>query len=138
MRSVLVGTQIAFQQAFEISLLLTALLGPLAVGMSLLPVEAKAFVAWVTALFSIGVAKLSLNIVTGVAATLVANAKAGDHFWFLVFSAFLAPTLAMSLAAGGGMAAWSAIVAGQEQATGLAADAAMAVATKGRSLAMNK
>ena len=135
MRTVLVGTQIAFQQSFEISLLMTALLGPIALGMSLLPVDAKAFVAWITAIFAIGIAKLSLNIMTGVAATLVANAQAGDHFWFLVYAAFMAPTLALSLAAGGGMATWSAVVAGQEQATGLAADAAMAVATKGRSLA---
>ena len=135
MRLVLVGTQIAFQQAFEISLLMTALLGPIAMGCSLLPVAAKPFVAWLTALFSIGIAKLSLNIMTGVGATLVANAEAGDHFWFLVYSAFMAPVLALSLAAGGGMATWSAVVAGQEQATGLAADTAMAVATKGRSLA---
>ena len=135
MRTVLVGTQIAFQQSFEISLLMTALLGPIALGMSLLPVDAKAFVAWITAMFSIGVAKLSLNIMTGVAATLVANAGAGDHFWFLVYSAFMAPVLAMSLAAGGGMATWSAIVAGQEQATGLAADLGMGIVTKGRSLA---
>ena len=135
MRAVLVGTQIAFQQSFEISLLMTALLGPIALGMSLLPVDAKAFVSWITAIFSIGVAKLSLNIMTGVGATLVANAGAGDHFWFLVYSAFMAPVLALSLAAGGGMATWSAVVAGQEQATGLAADIGMGIATKGRSLA---
>ncbi len=135
MRVVLVGTQVAFQQAFEISLLMTALLGPIAMGCSLLPVDAKPFVAWITALFSIGIAKLSLNIMTGVAATLVANAGAGDHFWFLLYAAFMAPVLALSLAAGGGMATWSSVVAGQEQATGLAADLAMGIATKGKSLA---
>ncbi len=47
----------------------------------------------------------------------------------------MAPVLALSLAAEGGMATWSSVVAGQEQAIGLAADLAMGIATKGKSLA---
>lgn len=135
MKGVLIATHTAFQQAFEMALLMTGLLGPLALGGTMLPLPSRPLIAWITAMFSIGIAKLSLNIVTGLTATLVANAESGDHFWFLVFIAFIAPTLSLSLAAGGGMATWGAIAEGQQKAADLAADVGTAVVTKGMSKA---
>lgn len=108
-RGFLIAVQIAFQQLLEVSLLLTALLGPLAVGLTLLPVGAKAIYAWLTSMLSVGIAKLSFNIMAGTAATIVASADAGDSLWFLIYAAIFAPFLAMALAAGGGMAIWSSI-----------------------------
>lgn len=135
MKGVLIATHTAFQHAFEMALLMTALLGPLALGVTLLPLASKPLIAWITAMFSIGIAKLSLNIMTGLVAALVANAESGDHFWFLVFIAFIAPTLSLSLAAGGGMATWGAIAEGQQKAANLAADFGTAVITRGMSKA---
>ena len=115
-RFLMLGLQAAFQNTLEVSLLMTALLGPMALGASLLPVGAKPIFAWVTAMASVGIAKLSFNIVVGLAATIIANAEAGDHLWFLVYVGLMAPLLSMSLAAGGGMAVWQAVTNGAKGA----------------------
>lgn len=132
-RSFLLGMQVAFQETFECSLLLTALLGPLAVGGSLLPITAKPIVTWLTGLFSVGIAKLCFNIMCGLSAAVVANAKSGDPLWFLIFIGFLAPLLSMALAAGGGMAVWSTLAEAGNNAAGAAADLTAAVVTRGKS-----
>ena len=132
-RGLLLACQQAFQQSFELALLLTGLLGPLALGGSLLPLPVKPLIAWITGMFSIGVAKLCLNIVVGFGAAIVAQSDAGDPLWFLLFIGFLAPTLAMSIAAGGGMAVWNIVSEGQMQAVEAAAGVTTAVVTKGRS-----
>lgn len=120
-RASLISWQVAFQQLLECSLLLTALIGPLAMGLSLLPVSSKAVYAWLTAMFSVGMAKLYFNIIAGLAATTIVSADAGDPMWFLQFVAIQAPILSATLAAGGGMAVWSALTAqGAAVAKGLA------------------
>lgn len=108
-RGILIAIQIAWSQLFEVSIITTALLGPIAVGCSLLPVGAKAIYAWLVALFSTGLTKLCYNTMVGTAATVIMNSEAGDSLWFLIYGAFLAPFFAMALAAGGGMAVWSSI-----------------------------
>lgn len=134
-RGLLLACQQAFQQAFELSLLLTALLGPLALGGSLLPVPVKPLIAWVTGMFSIGIAKLCLNIVSGFGAAIVAQSDASDPLWFLLFIGFLAPAIAMSLAAGGGISVWNVVSEGQMKAIEFTADMTAAVVTKGKSMA---
>ncbi len=56
-RGWLFALAIAFQWIIEVCMLLTALLGPLAVGGSLLPVGQKAIFAWLTGFFSVGMIK---------------------------------------------------------------------------------
>lgn len=106
-----VGMQWAFSNLLEASMLLTALLGPLAVGGSLLPVGpgGKAIAAWLTGFFSIGIAKLSFNIIAGVTAGLIVNSGPQDTLWFVLLVGFLAPILALALAAGGGMAVFHSL-----------------------------
>ncbi len=106
---ILVSVQVAFQAFLEVSLIFTAMLGPMALGLSLLPVGAKPIYAWLTAMFSVGIAKLCFNIVVGVVATAVVNADTGNELWFLIFASILAPFIALGLATGGGMAVWSSI-----------------------------
>ena len=72
--AVIVATQGAFQYAIEVSMLMTALLGPIAVGLSFLPLGAKPIYAWLTGFWSLGICKLSLNIITGLVATAVQDA----------------------------------------------------------------
>lgn len=103
----LVSLQVAFQALLEVSLIFTAMLGPMALGLSLLPVGAKPIYAWLTAMFSVGIAKLCFNIVVGVVATAVVNADTGNELWFLIFVSVLAPFVSIALASGGGMAVWS-------------------------------
>lgn len=108
-RGWLMAFGIAFQWITEISMLLTALLGPLAVGGTLLPVGQKAIFAWLTGFFSIGMVKLSFNIINGLVATLVLNAGANDPMIFAFATGLLSPILALTLAAGGGMAVFNSL-----------------------------
>ncbi len=106
----LIAFSIAFQWIVEISFLLTALLGPLAVGGSLLPVGQKAIFAWLTGFFSVGMVKLSFNIIVGLVATLVARSNTENNSMIFAFATgLLAPILSLVLAAGGGMAVFNSL-----------------------------
>lgn len=126
--SLLIAFQYAFQNLLEFSLLLTILLGPLAVGGSLLPVEGKPVYAWLTAIFSLFVAKLCFNITAGLASTIMVDVEQIDHLWFAVFIGVLSPIFSTALAAGGGMAVWSSIT--NMVATGVGVAATSGVASK--------
>ena len=108
-RGWLMAFGIAFQWVVEVSLLLTALLAPLAVGGSLLPIGQKAIFAWLTGFFSVGIVKLSFNIIVGLIATIVLNAGDSDPMVFAFATSILAPILSLALAAGGGMAVFSSL-----------------------------
>lgn len=103
-RGWLFALAIAFQWIVEVCLLLTALLGPLAVGGSLLPVGQKAIFAWLTGFFSVGMIKLCFNIISGLVSTMVLNSDNNDPMIFAFAIGILAPILSVVLAAGGGMA----------------------------------
>ncbi|MGD2184387.1 hypothetical protein [Lusitaniella coriacea] len=108
-RGWLIAFGVAFQWVVEISLLLTGLLGPLAVGGSLLPVGQKAIYAWLIGFFSVGMVKISFNIIAGLVATLVVNAGENDPLIFAFAVGLLAPLLAMVLSAGAGMAIFNSL-----------------------------
>jgi len=108
-RGWLMAFGIAFQWVVEVSMLLTGLLAPLAVGGSLLPIGQKAIFAWLTGFFSVGIVKLSFNIIVGLIASVVLNAGDSDPMVFAFASSILAPILALALATGGGMAVFSSL-----------------------------
>lgn len=108
-RGWLIAFSIAFQWIVEISMLLTGLLGPLAVGGTLLPVGQKSILAWLTGFFSIGMAKLSFNIICGLVATLIVNAENSDPLIFAFATGLLAPILSVVIATGGGWAVFSSL-----------------------------
>ncbi|OKH35717.1 hypothetical protein NIES2119_19675 [[Phormidium ambiguum] IAM M-71] len=108
-RGLLIAFGMAFQWLVEITWLLTALLGPLAVGGTLLPVGQRAIFAWLIGFYSVGLIKLSLNIVTGLVATLVVNAGDNDPMIFAFAVGLLAPILSLALAAGAGKAVFDAL-----------------------------
>lgn len=99
----------AYQWGIEFTMLLTALLGPLAVGGSLLPFGAKPIFAWLTGYFSVGMAKLCFNIIVGLCGQLIANSQENQPMIFLLFVGLVSPILASALAAGGGLAVWTGL-----------------------------
>ena len=114
-KNFLVSLQYAFQNLIEATMLLIALLGPIAVGGSLLPVAGKPIFAWLTGFFSIGIAKISFNIIAIVTAAVIVNGP-GQNFnadpdlmWFIIFLGVLAPILSLLVAAAGGFAVFSGI-----------------------------
>jgi len=107
---VLMAFQIAFAQLIEASLLLTAVMGPIAVGATLLPFGAKPLYAWLTSFFSLGLAKLSYNIISGiVAVSFYKQSGGGDSMGAAIFFGLLAPILALAAAGGGGLAVFNGI-----------------------------
>lgn len=114
-KNFLISLQYAFQNLIEATMLLIAALGPLAVGASLLPVAGKPIYAWLTGLFSAGIAKISFNIIAAVTAAVIINGPAEnpnanpDLMWFIIFLGILAPLLSLAVAGAGGFAVFSAI-----------------------------
>jgi hypothetical protein len=107
--SVLYWMQMAYQNLLEASLIITALLGPIAVGGSLLPYGPKAIFAWLIGFFSVGFARLCFNIIVGLASVVATSSEGGDPFWFALFAGLFAPLLASSLAGGAGIMVWTSI-----------------------------
>ncbi|WP_392531302.1 hypothetical protein [Nostoc sp. C117] len=114
-KNFLVSLQYAFQNLIEATMLLIAALGPIALGGSLLPVVGKPIFAWLTGFLSIGIAKISFNIIAVLTAAVIVNGPGQnpnvdpDLMWFMIFLGVLAPILSLVVAAAGGFAVFSAI-----------------------------
>ncbi|MBF2050776.1 MAG: hypothetical protein IGS54_26005 [Elainella sp. C42_A2020_010] len=108
------GWQWAFTNLLELSMLITGLLGPIAVAGSVIPMQSRPIWAWLIGFFSLGMAKFSYNVIVGLAATVVvaADAQDGGDFSFLLLISILAPILALALASGAGMAVFRGISGG--------------------------
>jgi hypothetical protein len=110
-QTLLYAFQWAFANILEIALLLTGLMGPLAVAGALM-FDGKSLWGWLTGFFAIGMAQICYNIIVGVAAVVVVNADVTDTLGFLVIISVLAPALALGLASGGGLVVFTLITAG--------------------------
>ncbi|KAF3885060.1 MULTISPECIES: hypothetical protein [Nostocales] len=114
-KSFLISLQFAFQNLIESTMLLLAVLGPLAVGGSLLPVSGKPIFAWLTGFLSAGIAKISFSIIAVLTAAVIINGPAEDVsadpdlMWFIIFLGILAPILSLVLAGVGGLAVFNTI-----------------------------
>lgn len=128
--SILLALNNAYQWGVELALLLTALIGPLAVGGSLMPIGSKAIFGWLTGFFTVAIAKLSFNIIVGLAGQLIATSKASQPMIFLAFIGIVAPLLATGIAAGGGIAVFTQI-SNSAQWVGSAVGSAVATGVSG-------
>jgi hypothetical protein len=109
-QTVLFAMQFGFSNLIEVSLLMIGLMGPIAVAGSLLPVgSGRPVYAWLTGILSLGMAKLSFNVIVGLTSTVIVNANAGDSLWFPLFLGIMSPILAMAMSSLGGLAVFSAI-----------------------------
>ena len=92
-------------------MLLTGLLGPLAVAASLIPKQPRALVSWAIAFFSIGILKLSYNLLIGFAAVYASKSQMQDvgSSGFLLMMSMGAPLISIAVAGGGGAAIFFAL-----------------------------
>lgn len=111
---ILKGWQWAFANILELSMLLTGLMGPIAVAGSVIPLQGRPLWAWLTGFFSLGMAKFSYSVIVGLAATVVvaADAQTLDDFGFLLLISILAPALALAIAGGAGIAVFRSVSGG--------------------------
>jgi hypothetical protein len=100
-----------FSYGYEFAMLLTGLLGPLSVAASLIPKQPRAFFSWMIAFFSIGVLKLSYNLIIGFAALYASEAQVQDlgSSGFLLMMSIGAPIISVAVAGGGGAAIFFAL-----------------------------
>lgn len=115
----------AWQAGFELALLLTGLLGALAIGLSTLPVEdnGKPIVIWLGSFFGLFVVKISYNILVGLAATALVTNTGSDPSWFSVFVAFIAPVMSIVAGSFSGVLVFQGLV----QLGGAAANSALSL-----------
>jgi hypothetical protein len=102
----LVGIQWAFINGLEAALLLTALLAPVAMGLSLLPLGSRAIWAWGSGFMGLFSVQLGYTILVGLMSTVLVKggAQSISDIAFLAFIGLFAPGLALLLGGGGGVA----------------------------------
>ncbi|MEO1144137.1 MAG: hypothetical protein AAFY26_00845 [Cyanobacteria bacterium J06638_22] len=112
--AILMGLQWAFANLLEGAMLLTAIVGPLAIAGLILPYDGKPFFAWVVGFLSLGMAEVCYNIIIGLCAEMMVQAEVYEFgtFGYLMFIAVLAPALALAIASGGGMAVFGVMSGG--------------------------
>ncbi|MFB2895099.1 hypothetical protein ACE1CI_19505 [Aerosakkonemataceae cyanobacterium BLCC-F50] len=116
-RFILYSLQWAFVNMLEAALLLTALFSPIAMGLSLLPLQGRPIWAWATGFLSLFGTQLGYNIIVGIAAVVLVNsgAELASDVAFLFFISIFAPGLALLIAGGGGIALYNGIAGNAKQ-----------------------
>ena len=136
----LFGVGIAFQWLVEITLLLTALISPLAVAGSLLPLQQRPLFTWLLGFYSVGLCKLFYNIIVGLVAYILSNNTSsgnpsGGTIIIAIAVGILSPILAVGLAAGGGMATFMSLGSLMAQAGGVVGGLGLGLTGKGLGMA---
>jgi hypothetical protein len=110
-----VSTIMSFRKGFtyiiEIMMLITALIGPIFLGLSLFPVGTKPLIAWGTSFLSLGFCKICYSLISGLSsiAFVFAGPENTDMTVVAVVLGLLSPVLAFSIASGSGISALSNI-----------------------------
>ncbi len=108
----LICCQWAFVNTLEAARLLTALSAPIAMGLSLLPLQGRPIIVWLVGYLSLIGLQLGYNILVGLVASVVLRSQleAISDVAFLFFLSIFAPGLSGRVAVGAGKAIYSAIV----------------------------
>lgn len=113
-QAVLYALQWAFVNMSEAALLITAVLAPIALVMSILPTAGRPIFIWGSAMVSILGMQLGYNLVVGIVATVLINTEGNvvevaSNLGFLAFASLFAPLFATAGATWGGAAMFSSI-----------------------------
>jgi hypothetical protein len=91
---------IVFSVAMDFGLFITALLGPMAIGLSLLPVGQKAVFGWLIGFYSVGSIKIFYSLMIGLMADMLIGGGIQDAI-FAYMVGIVAPLLSFIMGAGG-------------------------------------
>jgi hypothetical protein len=113
-QTILFALQWAFVNAVEAAIVLTAVLAPLALVLSLLPASGKAIVTWGTAFISLYGVKFGYVLIVGLLSSVLVNtdgnaAELASEYGFLIFVSVFSPVIATSLASWGGISLFQTI-----------------------------
>lgn len=111
LRIILYSLQWCYVQALELSLMLTAVSGPIALGLSVLPLDGRPVIAWLVSYISVIGMQLGYNLSVGIMASVLTNAQADQlsEFFFLTFVSVFAPVLATTVVGLSGLAIWGKV-----------------------------
>lgn len=117
----LIALHDSFRWLIEAIMLLIGILGPLAVGGTLLPVAlgAKPIVVWLSGFFAIGLAKISFNTLAGLASFVVITADEVYPLTYAAFLGLLAPVLAMAIATASSLSIFNGLSSSTEYIFGI-------------------
>ncbi|MDY7008980.1 MAG: hypothetical protein SWX82_35015 [Cyanobacteriota bacterium] len=115
LQPILLAFQWAFSNCLEMSLLLMGLIGLFPVALSLLPYGGKPYFIWMMGFFSVGMTKISYNIICGVCATVVVNSESWNTLGFLMILGVFAPALSVAIAAGSANAMFNVLLTAPPQ-----------------------
>jgi hypothetical protein len=110
-----VSTIMSFRKGFayiiEIMMLVTGLIGPIFLGLSLFPVGTKPLIAWGVSFLSLGFCKICYSLISGLAsiAFVLAGPENTDMTVVAVVLGLLSPALAFSIASNSGIGALNTI-----------------------------
>jgi len=135
-QTLLFALQWAFINAVEAALVLTAVLAPVALVLSLLPVSGKTIITWATAFISLYGVKLGYILLVGVVSSVLVNtdgnaAELASEYGFLTFVSIFSPVIATSLAGWGGLSLFQAISRRAASVTSAASSGLSTVLTGG-------
>jgi hypothetical protein len=111
-----VSTIMSFRKGFiyiiEIMMLVTALIGPIFLGLSLFPVGTKPLIAWGVSFLSLGFCKICYSLISGLSsiAFVYAGPENTDMTVVAVVLGLLSPVLAFSIASSSGIAALNSAI----------------------------
>jgi hypothetical protein len=110
-----VSTIMSFRKGFtyiiEIMMLVTGLIGPIFLGLSLFPVGTKPLIAWGVSFLSLGFCKICYSLISGLSsiAFVLAGPENTDMTVVAVVLGLLSPVLSFSIASGSGINALNAV-----------------------------
>jgi hypothetical protein len=110
-RDSIMSFRVAFLYIIEVMMLVTGLIGPIFLALSMFPVGTKPLIAWGTSFLSLGFCKICFSLISGLSA--VAMVYTGpdqvDMTVAAVVLGLLAPVLSFSIASGSGLSALTSI-----------------------------
>ena len=106
---VLYAWSAAFEWILEIAFLLTAVISPVYIALTLLPGTMRMILTWMTAFFSVFMAKLGFTIVVGLVSYLMLDNVSSNPLIGAFVIALAAPVVSLMLASGGGLAIFSGL-----------------------------
>jgi hypothetical protein len=110
-RGVILSFKGAFLYIIEVMMLVTALVGPVFLGLSLFPVGTKPLITWAVSFLTLGFCKICFSLISGLSALAIVLAGPNnvDMLVTAVVLGLLAPALAISVASGSGLATLSSV-----------------------------
>jgi hypothetical protein len=113
-QTILYGLQWAFVNLVEAALLIAAVLAPIALALSILPVAGRPIWAWLSGFVGLIGLQVGYNLLVGIVAAVLANTNGGavevsQNLGFLLFISVFAPGLVTALASWSATSLFSAI-----------------------------